>query len=246
MENPTHSTECIMPVPLLPFAPLLPVEPSTADSRIHPRRTCSLPATCRPASSRDSKESRTAATIIDISQGGVRILLQRRFEAGTGLVVELPGAAPRESTVVFVKVIHVRAEDNGMWSLGCQFVQELSEDELERLLTATNHVHPSLLDSYLDDSASESACGSVSASACDGILSEVHLLAETRAGNFVDYVIKRLDVSRSWPLTPGKILSVSGKTANHGPWSLRIKVVQCVCHGDAWEIQGRVIEPATR
>jgi hypothetical protein len=235
-----------MPVPLLPFAPLLPVEPSTADSRIHPRKTCSLPASCRPVQARNLRESRAAATIIDISQGGVRILLQRRFEVGTGLSVELPGAAPRQATVVFVKVIHVRDEGNGIWSLGCQFVQELGEDELERLLTATNHVHPSLLDSYLDDSFSEPARDPVSKSACDGILSEVHLLAETRAGNFVDYVIKRLDVSRSWPLTPGKILSVSGKTANHIPWSLRIKVVRCVAHGDAWEIQGRVIEPATR
>jgi hypothetical protein len=68
------------------------------------------------------------------------LLVPRRFEKGTGLAVELPGDLERESAIVFVKVVHLRREDDGAWMLGCKFVSELSEDELQRLLTSTHHV----------------------------------------------------------------------------------------------------------
>ena len=48
----------------------------------------------------------------DISVAGVRIVLQRRFEKGSGLAIELPGDGVREPTVVFVKVMHVRSQPN--------------------------------------------------------------------------------------------------------------------------------------
>jgi hypothetical protein len=56
------------------------------------------------------------------------------------LAVELPGDDQRESAIVFVKVIHLKAQDGGAWTLGCKFVSELSECELQQLLTATHHV----------------------------------------------------------------------------------------------------------
>jgi hypothetical protein len=99
-----------------------------------------LPTTCQPASVSEANEMRWNATICDISQGGARLRLERRFEKGTGLAVELPGDLHRESAIVFVKVVHLRREDDGAWSLGCKFVSELSEDELQRLLTSTHHV----------------------------------------------------------------------------------------------------------
>ncbi len=67
-------------------------------------------------------------------------MLPRRFEKGTVLAVELPGDLERESAIVFVKVIHLRRASADAWLLGCKFVSELSEDELQRLLTSTHHV----------------------------------------------------------------------------------------------------------
>ena len=99
-----------------------------------------MPTTCQPATISDSDEMRWNATICDISQGGARLRVPRRFEKGTGLAVELPGDLERESAIVFVKVVHLRREDDGGWTLGCKFVSELGEDELQRLLTATHHV----------------------------------------------------------------------------------------------------------
>ncbi len=119
--------------------------------RVHERLGCVLPTTCQPASVSDSDEMRWSATICDISQGGARLRVPRRFEKGTGLGIELPGDFERESAIVFVKVVHLRREDDGAWTLGCKFVSALSEDELQRLLTATHHVLSSAKKKLHDD-----------------------------------------------------------------------------------------------
>ena len=101
------------------------------------------------------KEAGWDACVCDISQGGIRMRLQRRFERGTGLAVELPGDGQRESSVVFVKVVHLRKAENGMWDLGCKFVSELSDDEVRRLTTCKNYV----LSPREDESVAEDAAG---------------------------------------------------------------------------------------
>jgi hypothetical protein len=114
------------------------------------RKPCALPATCQPASVSEMKETRWPASISDISVGGVLIVLPRRFEKGTGLALELPGDAERESAIVFVKVVHLKRQD-AAWALGCKFVSPLSDDELQRLLTSTNHVLSSAKEPLLDE-----------------------------------------------------------------------------------------------
>lgn len=80
----------------------------------------------------DMKEPGWNAIILDISQGGVRIQLQRRFERGTGLALELPALGDEDSEVIFVKVVHLRRNEDGNYTLGCQFLSALSEDEVHR------------------------------------------------------------------------------------------------------------------
>src|SRR5690242_12168671 len=58
------------------------------DCRVYERRPCHLPTSCQPAA---AQETRWAATIVDLSQGGVRLSLRRRFERGACLAIELPG-----------------------------------------------------------------------------------------------------------------------------------------------------------
>ncbi len=125
--------------------------PPLPNCRIHERIGCILPTTCQPATVSDSDEMGWNATICDVSQGGARLLVPRRFEKGTGLAVELAGDLERESAIVFVKVVHLRREDDGAWTLGCRFVSELSEDEVQRLLTATHHVLSSAKKKQHDD-----------------------------------------------------------------------------------------------
>lgn len=136
--------------------PLIPAS-SSANCRVHERRACAVPTTCQPACVSDSNEMRWNATICDISQGGARLMVPRRFEKGTGLAVELPGDLTRESAIVFVKVVHLRREDDGGWTLGCRFVSELSEDELLRLLTAKEYILTSAKKKSHDQAAEDDA-----------------------------------------------------------------------------------------
>ena len=78
--------------------------------------------------------------MLNLSQGGVRLKLQRRFEKGTPLAIELPGDGVREPSVVFAHVVHVRRGADGFWVLGCKFLSELSEDQLQRLLKSERYV----------------------------------------------------------------------------------------------------------
>ena len=119
-----------------------PVQRPSVECRLYERKPCAVPTSCQPASVSEMHESRWSATIVDMSQGGVRIVLKRRFEKGTALAVELPGTETRKPSVVFVKVIHLKSQGNGEWALGCKLISELSEEELQGLLNATQYVLP--------------------------------------------------------------------------------------------------------
>lgn len=79
-----------------------------------------------------------AACILDISQGGIRLIVARRFEPRTILNIEIDGAVEEAPTLLMARVVHVTAE-SGRWNLGCRFARELSEKELEALLTLGKH-----------------------------------------------------------------------------------------------------------
>jgi hypothetical protein len=236
-----------MPSQLLPDAEQSVSSPPASECRIFERRSCELPTTCQPASALAMKEMRWTATISDISLGGVRIVLPRRFEKGTGLAVELPGTDDREGTVVFVKVVHVKSLGNGAWALGCRFLSELSDDQLQSLLTSTSHV---LASSQQDSDGAEDVEEEVEEPApiaslpTARFLSNVHLAIDTQSGSIVNCIIKRLNVTKCWPLTAGKILSLNGKTPDQTPWSVRIQITQCREHETGCELQGRIVGPA--
>jgi hypothetical protein len=104
------------------------------ECRVYERQPCEIPAKCHPASLLDMKDAGWDGLILDISQGGVRIRLRRRFERGTGLALELLNDPNQDSTVAFVKVVHLKREDDGGYILGCQFLSALSEEEVNRLI----------------------------------------------------------------------------------------------------------------
>jgi serine/threonine protein kinase len=71
----------------------------------------------------------------DVSLGGVGVLLARRFEPGTELVIELGGGQPDvPPRKLQTRVVRVEPEVAGHWLHGCVFVTPLTEDELPALL----------------------------------------------------------------------------------------------------------------
>lgn len=102
------------------------------ECRVYERQPCDIPAKCSPASLLDMQDDGWNGVIRDISQGGVRMHLRRRFERGTGLALELP-CANDEPMVLFVKVVHLMRESDGTWMLGCQFLSPIGDDLVDRL-----------------------------------------------------------------------------------------------------------------
>jgi len=75
------------------------------------------------------------ARIQDISRGGVKVVVSRRFEVGTVLKLEVPIAGEENLHMILARVVRVIQEPTGSWCLGCAFVQEISQEEVEELLT---------------------------------------------------------------------------------------------------------------
>lgn len=69
------------------------------------------------------------ATLLDITLGGIQLVLGRRFEVGALLKVEIEGTTPGASRKLLARVIHVNVQADGSYVLGCTFAMELGEDE---------------------------------------------------------------------------------------------------------------------
>jgi hypothetical protein len=66
----------------------------------------------------------------NICAAGLNIVLKRPVEAGTPLVVQLPGYVEGFEASVLTHVNHVRLLNSGEWSLGCTLALELDADTL--------------------------------------------------------------------------------------------------------------------
>ena len=83
---------------------------------------------CRPIAG--LAEASWLGTVRDISQGGVALILKRRFEPGTGLFVEVATNAG-ELRCLPARVVRITRERDGCWITGCAFASLLTPDELQ-------------------------------------------------------------------------------------------------------------------
>ena len=67
---------------MAPPATLIPPQPRQAECRVYERLSCELPGMCQPTSAQGMKEQAWLAKVRDISQGGIGLLLPRRYERG--------------------------------------------------------------------------------------------------------------------------------------------------------------------
>jgi PilZ domain len=92
--------------------------------------------TCQPMAAPPADESETAwlGTIRDVSPGGIAVILNRRFEPGTILIVEVSDKPKGAAESRPVRVCHATPETDGRWIIGCAFAWPLSQEELRRFL----------------------------------------------------------------------------------------------------------------
>jgi PilZ domain len=78
-------------------------------------------------------EACRSARVLDISAGGVCMLLNRPFEAGTVLTLQLENAEQKSTRTLLVHVVHVRPHSQTEWMVGCAFDSKVSEEDARAL-----------------------------------------------------------------------------------------------------------------
>jgi hypothetical protein len=190
------------------------------ERRLAVRHTCEVPTTCQPPSA--WRKEPWPATIRDISTGGLSLSLARRFECGSGLAIELPTEDGGTNTVL-ARVIHVRPSPDG-WLLGCRFISELGDEEMECVLRLDALRHTTAAG---QDGMPPTRAGA----AVNGVLFQ----AKVAPGEHLRWYVKHLDLSGTWPLPAGQLVSMRVGGVAGPPLELRIK--NCRLFGSCWFIE---------
>src|SRR5207249_7242888 len=132
--------EAEFPVPIFetPLSEVSGIE-GCRPERGHERRACvrylcQLDGSCQPVGQPATGET-WVGKLRDISSTGVKILVNRRFEIGTLLVLELPRPGWDTSRMLLCRVVRTSKESIGRdWEIGCTLARELSDDEVQSFL----------------------------------------------------------------------------------------------------------------
>lgn len=105
---------------------------ATKERRKHYRHACTLSISCHPYVNRGDET--WVGQLMDISRGGLRVEVTRRFERGTILNILIKDAPPEAPDSLLARVLYVGAKGDGKWTLGCNFSPELDETEIHAYL----------------------------------------------------------------------------------------------------------------
>jgi hypothetical protein len=106
-----------------------PCGKASSERRAWVRYVCDLVTICQPAPSANREPH--LARIRNVARGGINFDVDQHFESGSILSVELPGPIGEPTCRLLICVIHVTPLPGGDWSLGCSFVRELSDEDLQ-------------------------------------------------------------------------------------------------------------------
>lgn len=123
--------EAMVPVPSEP-APHKPKRERRASVRFLLNHSINSPLVA--ASSPEEPEIGWFGHLLDISLGGVGLLLPRSFEAGCLLTLELSDPAQGKPRSFAVRVVHASPDETRGWLVGCEFLYPLHEAELQALI----------------------------------------------------------------------------------------------------------------
>jgi serine/threonine protein kinase len=130
-----------------PVAPWSPVErPAASPATKRPARerrravryACHLSTFCELLTSIHDGEAAAhdswPVTVRDLSVGGIKFAINRRFEAGTVIVVQLKAPDRSFQRSAEMRVIRVTPVRGGQWLIGGAFSEPLGKEELRKLL----------------------------------------------------------------------------------------------------------------
>jgi serine/threonine protein kinase len=106
---------------------------SKDERRVSVRFSSKQDSSCAPLGG--ERACRWPAKIQDISSTGLSLLLGRRFEPGTLLLLQPEGGEdPSLPQTLLVRVRNARSQPRRKWLLGCTFARRLSEEEVRLMV----------------------------------------------------------------------------------------------------------------
>ena len=82
----------------------------------------------------DERNLRYQAKVFNVSASGVGLEVENRVDTGSLLSVDLLDNQETVRQTMLACVVHVSPSDGGAWSLGCNFIRSLSEEDLSGLV----------------------------------------------------------------------------------------------------------------
>jgi hypothetical protein len=108
--------------------------PAAVDRRGAARFSSNLRIVCYPAAG--GLAERRLARLRNVSKTGIGLHVDRRWEPGTALVVEVQATADKKPRLLRVRVIHAKPQVGGCFLVGCLLETALTDEELQGLLGA--------------------------------------------------------------------------------------------------------------
>jgi serine/threonine protein kinase len=101
------------------------------ERRVSVRYGSEKPGCCQPVTRGDEME--WVGRVQDISAEGIGLLLCRRFEKGTALMVDLASTPDKPGGRLLARVVRVETVSPRCWLLGCVFAKPLTEEEVQAM-----------------------------------------------------------------------------------------------------------------
>jgi hypothetical protein len=79
-------------------------------------------------------QKRQSAQAVDISATGIGLIVNEPIEAGMVLSLDIQGRPGKPERVMHACVVRSGAMPDGRWRLGCNFIRQLDDSELEAFL----------------------------------------------------------------------------------------------------------------
>ena len=101
---------------------------ATIERRAAERFATVREASCSPVTQRHNVMT---VKVRDVSANGIGLLVGRRFERGTVLLIQVLGENPALPPMLVGKVVHVTAQSTGEWLIGCALARGLTQAEVQ-------------------------------------------------------------------------------------------------------------------
>jgi c-di-GMP-binding flagellar brake protein YcgR len=108
------------------------VPASGADNRVWVRFACAVKASYRKLD--EPMDAAQTVEVLNISASGIGLVVQPSLEAGALLTVDLLDKNGRKAVSILACVVHTTLRAGGDYAVGCNFIRELTEEELQSLL----------------------------------------------------------------------------------------------------------------